>query len=426
MHSPIKNVRLIARREYLQRVRAKTFWFTTLLVPLMTAGFSLAPMYFATHEFGGQKRLVVVSDDKELAQSFADKLQSENQLSSTKAGENTSNPLYDISIDTDVSSGERDRLDSKILDGSIDSYIWLTRDALEKDTVEFHTKNATDLMSKGYIDDAVNFMGIRGRLAKNGVSNVDVAALLKPLQVQTLKVGEGKASSDNTYIFAFMLVFAMYLPVVIQVVAVMRSVIEEKTSRVMEVMLSAVTPKELMAGKIIGVGGVGLTQVLIWAALGAGVALFGFGAAGALQGVHFSAAMIVYFIIFYLLGFLLYSAFAAALGASVNSDEEAQQLQFFVMLPMILSMMVIGIIFAAPSSNIAIALSEFPFFAPILMYLRVVLEQPPLWQLALCIALLLATIYFVLSICARIYRVGILMYGKRPTLPEILRWIRYA
>lgn len=194
----------------------------------------------------------------------------------------------------------------------------------------------------------------------------------------------------------------------------------------MEVMLATVTPKELMAGKIIGVGGVGLTQVLIWSILGLAVAFSSAAASGLLQGVNFSGAMIAYFIIFYLLGYLLYSAFAAALGAAVNSEEEAQQLQFFVMLPLILSMMLLGVVFSEPSSSAAVALSLFPFFAPILMYLRVVLEQPPFWQMALCIALLALTTYAVLLVCARIYRVGILMYGKRPTLPEILKWVRYA
>jgi ABC-2 type transport system permease protein len=213
---------------------------------------------------------------------------------------------------------------------------------------------------------------------------------------------------------------------VMQVVAVMRSVIEEKTSRVMEVMLATVTPKELMAGKIVGVGGVGLTQILIWSALGLALAFSSAAASGLLQGVNFSGAMIAYFIIFYLLGYLLYSSFAAAIGAAVNSEEEAQQMQFFVMLPLILSMVLFGLVISAPSSGIAIALSLFPFFAPILMYLRVVLEQPPLWQMALCIALLALTTYGVLLVCARIYRVGILMYGKRPTLPEILKWVRYA
>lgn len=424
MHNSLRNIGLIARREYLQRVRTKAFLFTTLLVPLLTAGFTVAPMYFATTQFGGEKSVVVVSDDPALAKQFQSKLQSAPQQEGAKTDSAKLN--YDVSIESEPNAETRSRLDAALANQSIYAYVWLTRAALEEGRVEFHTRNGADLFGRAHVEEAVNFVAIQNRLASRGVSNLDVSALLKPVDLETVKAGGGKSNSDKTYLFGFILVFAMYMPVVIQVVAVMRSVIEEKTSRVMEVMLATVTPKELMAGKIIGVGGVGLTQVLIWSILGLAVAFSSAAASGLLQGVNFSGAMIAYFIIFYLLGYLLYSAFAAALGAAVNSEEEAQQLQFFVMLPLILSMMLLGVVFSEPSSSAAVALSLFPFFAPILMYLRVVLEQPPFWQMALCIALLALTTYAVLLVCARIYRVGILMYGKRPTLPEILKWVRYA
>lgn len=423
MHE-LANVALIARREYLQRVRTKAFLFTTILVPLMTAGFTVAPMYFATAQIGGERSVAVVSDDPALAKEFQSKLQAPDK--SNSGGNDSAKLNYDVSIEKEPTAETRSRLDAALASQSIYGYVWLTRAALEDGRVQFHTRNSADLFGRAHVEDAVNFVAIQNRLAARGVSNLDVNALLKPVDLETVKAGGGKSNSDKTYLFGFMLVFAMYLPMVMQVVAVMRSVIEEKTSRVMEVMLATVTPKELMAGKIIGVGGVGLTQILIWSALGAALAFGSAAASGLLQGVNFSGAMIAYFIIFYLLGYLLYSSFAAAIGAAVNSEEEAQQMQFFVMLPLILSMVLFGLVISAPSSGIAIILSLFPFFAPILMYLRVVLEQPPLWQMALCIALLALTTYGVLLVCARIYRVGILMYGKRPTLPEILKWVRYA
>jgi ABC-2 type transport system permease protein len=206
----------------------------------------------------------------------------------------------------------------------------------------------------------------------------------------------------------------------------MRSVLEEKTSRVLEVMLATVTPKELMAGKIIGVGAVGLTQIAIW---GASATVFGSSAAAILKflaDVHLSAAMGVYFALFYVLGFMLYSAISAAVGAMATSEEEAQQLSFIVVMPIVMAIMFAMLIFHAPSAPISVVLSLVPFFAPILMFMRIMVEQPPLWQIVLCLALMITTIYVVLSICARIYRVGILMYGKRPTLPEIIKWVKYA
>jgi len=192
---------------------------------------------------------------------------------------------------------------------------------------------------------------------------------------------------------------------------------------VMEVILSAVTPKELIAGKILGVGAVGLTQIAIWGLIA--VAFMGAGIA-AIRGQHlyFTPIVGIFFIVFYLLGFLLYSALAAALGAMANSDEEAQQLQFFLVMPIIMALLLIGLILSDPSSTASIVLSLVPFFAPVLMYLRILVEEPPAWQLALCVMILIASIYAALTASARIYRVGILMYGKRPTLPEIIKWLR--
>jgi ABC-2 type transport system permease protein len=204
-------------------------------------------------------------------------------------------------------------------------------------------------------------------------------------------------------------------------------VLEEKTSRIMEVLMAALTPAELLGGKIVGVGAVGVTQIFIWTGAGAIMSAPGlFAAASLLKDTNLSISAAVYFAIFYVLGFVIYSALFAAVGAMVNSEQEAQQLQFFVMLPLIFSTVMMMMVIKTPNDPIVVAMSMFPFCAPILMYLRIVVQQPPFWQIATCIAILLFSIWGVLFLCARIYRVGILMYGKKPTLPEIVKWIKYA
>jgi ABC-2 type transport system permease protein len=145
-----------------------------------------------------------------------------------------------------------------------------------------------------------------------------------------------------------------------------------------------------------------------------------------LKGVNLSASTGIFFVVFYLLGFLLYSSMFAAIGSMVNSEQEAQQLQFIVMLPLIISTILMMLIITKPNDPLAVAVSLFPFTAPLLMYLRIVVQTPPMWQILASIAILSATIVGVMFLCARIYRVGILMYGKKPTLPEIIKWIRYA
>jgi ABC-2 type transport system permease protein len=195
----------------------------------------------------------------------------------------------------------------------------------------------------------------------------------------------------------------------------------------MEVRMSTVTSTKLMAGKILGVGAVGLTQVAIWAFMGSLFASPGaYSLAAQIKAANLSGMTAVYFGIFFLLGYFLYSSMCAALGAAVSSEQEAQQIQMFVVMPLILSFISIFFAMRVPDDPRVVALSIFPFTAPLVMYTRIVVQTPPLWQIALSISLTVATIFGVLFICGRIYRVGILMYGKRATLPEIIKWIRYA
>jgi ABC-2 type transport system permease protein len=183
-----------------------------------------------------------------------------------------------------------------------------------------------------------------------------------------------------------------------------------------------------MAGKIVGVGSVGLTQVAIWIA--AGLLLAGSSIVSQLGGqpvhVALSVAQVVYFFVFFLLGYLFYSSIAAALGAMTNSEQELQQLNMFLILPFLFCFAVLKAVMTNPDGNLARGLSMVPPFTPLLMYVRVVLGHPAAWEVALSFALISVSIWGIIWVTSRIYRVGVLMYGKRPNLPEILRWLRYS
>jgi ABC-2 type transport system permease protein len=224
----------------------------------------------------------------------------------------------------------------------------------------------------------------------------------------------------------FVLILLLYFTLVVYGVAVMRSIVEEKSSRVMEVLLSAVSPKQMMAGKLLGVGAVGLTQILIWMAFGALFLAPGMLAFEGAARIDLPLILIPAFAVFFILGYLLYSALFAALGAIVNSDQEANQLQLIVTLPLIVPMVLLNYILRQPNAPFSVWMSMVPLFSPVLMYVRIVVQTPPLWQIALSLAILLVTIYGVLVLCSRIYRVGILMYGKKPSVSELLKWVRYA
>jgi ABC-2 type transport system permease protein len=217
---------------------------------------------------------------------------------------------------------------------------------------------------------------------------------------------------------------------------VMRSVIEEKVSRVIESVISSLKPFQLMAGKIFGVGAVGLTQFLIWALAMGLLSLYGLQLAAMfadnpekLQDValpSISLTTLGFFVLFFVLGYFLYSTLYAGIGATVNSEQEAQQFLIPVSLFIVVPIMMMTYIITNPSSQTSVIMSLIPFFAPIIMLARIVVETPPFWQIALCILLMVAAILGMIWVVGRIYRVGVLMYGKRPTLPEIIKWIRYA
>jgi ABC-2 type transport system permease protein len=214
----------------------------------------------------------------------------------------------------------------------------------------------------------------------------------------------------------------MYMVVLLYGMNVARSIIEEKTSRVFEVLLATIKPDTLLAGKILGVGAVGLTQVAVWMTA---VVLFA-ARMGAVSGIHISAIQVIFFIIYFVLGYVLYSAVAAGLGAMTNSEQELQQLNMFLMIPLFFCMLMLPVLITNPSSTLARIVSQIPFCAPLLMNFRISLAMPQPWEIALSIGLIVITIAAVLWVSARIYRVGILMYGKKPNLPEIVRWLKYS
>jgi ABC-2 type transport system permease protein len=209
---------------------------------------------------------------------------------------------------------------------------------------------------------------------------------------------------------------------------VARSIIQEKTSRIFEVMLATVKPSDMLAGKLIGVGAVGLTQILIWLVAGTAIAITPF-AAAIMTGeyaIHFTWTEGILFPVYFLLGFLLYSSLFAGLAATCETEQELQMYTPLAAAPTWLSFALIVLIINDSNSIWSVAASLFPPTAPIIMFLRMASEMPPVWQFALSIALMIVSILATLWFSSRLYRVGILMYGKRASLPELIRWLRYS
>jgi ABC-2 type transport system permease protein len=249
--------------------------------------------------------------------------------------------------------------------------------------------------------------------------------------VRVTKSGES-ADEGQGFLVQLSIVMILYITLLVYGVMTMRSVLEEKTTRIVEILASSIKPFHLLSGKILGVAAVGFTQYLIWALTAALVSTYGAAVGAAFRpGVsapsfHLPAAFLIYPLIFFLAGYFLYASLYTALGSIVSSEEDMQQVQLPVTLVLVACFILYPIILRDPNSPLSVALTLFPLFAPILMVFRIMVQAPPFWQIALSLILCVAATVGVVQVSARIYRVGILMYGKRPSLAELLRWLRYT
>lgn len=403
------NIWLIAKREYTERIRTKAFLIATILIPALMGGgiFGIAAIAVRSKT---TSHVAVLASQPQPAADLKRELEN---------GQNSR-----MTVDLLPASTPHGVLDKEIADKQIDGYLVIVPPAAgqERPTFDYRPRSSADIATTSAIETALHKVLVMEYLKVRGVSAVETEALMAPVTLNILGKNGEHGNSRTSFIVAYVLFFLMYMVVLLYGMNVARSIIEEKTSRVFEVLLATIKPDELLAGKILGVGAVGLTQVAIWMLAAAVLAL----SAGATSGITLTVPQAVFFIVYFALGYALYSSVAAALGAMTNSEQELQQLNMFLMMPLFLCMGLLLPVVTNPNSLLSVFVSEIPFCAPLLMELRISISMPPPWQIGLSIALILVTIYAVLWVSSRIYRVGILMYGKKPNLPEILRWMRYS
>jgi ABC-2 type transport system permease protein len=258
-----------------------------------------------------------------------------------------------------------------------------------------------------------------------------VKALTARTDMRPVRIGEDLSESregaaEKSFILSYILTFTLYMTMIFYGYYVMRGVLEEKSSRIVEVIVANVRPMELMLGKIFGVGAVGLTQYAIWVIAAMNLAVPGMMGFAAIEGSSalLSPVLLIFFVVFFVLGYFQFASIYAAVGAAFNTEEEAQQMQTAVSMTMVIPLVMMVPVMANPDSTLAVVLSLVPLFAPVLFFVRMSVQMPPVWQTALCLVLLVGSIFAIARVAAAIYRVGILMYGKRPTVREIVAWMR--
>jgi ABC-2 type transport system permease protein len=414
----MRDVLLIAKREYLEQVRGKAFKVTTILIPLVFVGI-ISVITVAGRNSGVGKHIAVAAQNAALAARVRDQLLADKDAQMT------------VDVVAPATDADRRALLTEIDQKQIDGFVWINGPTDGAASATYESRSSGDFVTDARIGDAVNHALIEQRLAARGIPTSDVAALTTSIDLKTVQIKNGKETASNamsTFWAAYAMAFLLSFTVIMYGLNVGRSVIQEKTSRIFEVMLSQVKASDMLAGKLLGIGAVGLSQIAIWAIAAALFLGSAMGARIMAGGIKFqvSTAEIILFFLYFLLGYALYSALFAGLAATCDTEQELQQYSPLAAVPIWLSFGMITFIVSNPNSVWSVAISMFPPCAPITMFLRLASQVPPMWQIALSLGLMVLSVFLVLWISTRIYRVGILMYGKRATLPEMLRWLRYS
>ena len=437
----------ILKREYLDVVRKKSFIILTLLMPFLMAALMFLPALLTVRGVG-EKTIAVVDGTGRLAAAFA--AEPETALPETlpkhlrEAARSTPRPEGRLRFDYVAVSGDAKAAAQPFLQrlqrgggeggGALDGVVVIPAGVFDDPEISltYFSRSSADFITQERLGAIVNRAVTRRRLAERGIDAADADRLLRRVRIEGVKLsrsGEQTSGGELNFVIGLFFIIMLMLPTFAYGQEVMRGIVQEKTERVVEILISSVSPMSLLSGKILGLAAVGLTQVAVWFGLAAFAGLY-VGTAATAFGINLLAfvtlRVVLSFLVFYVLGYLMFVCVYAIGGAVSNSEKEAQQfmapIMVLTMIPWFLAMPIIQ----SPDSRLAVGLSLVPFFAPFTMFMRILVGEPPLWQVALAVALAGGMIVALFWATAKIFRVGILSYGKRPSVAELWRWLKVA
>ena len=407
----------IIKKEYKMIVKKKSFLISTILTPIIMAGFIFLPMLIT--KVGRGIKNIAIADLSEIIQTeFIQKsqeVQKTLRFHTVESKNQTKDSLIEV-------------YKKKILDKEIDGFLLIPKDIKKTRQILFFALNISDFETNKYIGSAVQKIISRQILDEQQIDPEIVEEATRSVNFETFKVKKDrvtKASSGMEYLMSIFMLTILFSIIMAYGQLIMRGVLEEKSNRIIEILISSTNTKSLFYGKIIGIGLAGLTQVALWILIG--FIFFSQTSFDINENIlsFISLELAVYFVIFFILGYFMYSILFSLVGASVNTDQEAQQfaapITYLLIIPFILGIMVTQ----NPNSVPVVIASLFPLFSPTLMFMRIGVAIPSFFQIILSIILCILTIMFMAWLGAKIFRTGLLMYGKKPSIKEILKWIRY-
>jgi len=443
----------IIKREFVQRVRSRMFLLMTVVGPVVISLFALAPALIFSIKTGRPVKVAVVDQTGRTYAGLYDSVRAEGEGPDSTASpiEGTSPnasaserfpamgdqvreipELQEVPIGGRSLNEIRAELDRRVGAKEFDGYLILPPNLLNNGDAEFVSRNTGDVVTRRLLQRALSRAVSQQRLIEANINAKTVEALSQPVELEATKSGatDGKRDSGEGFVLVFGVSFVMYLTILLYGQVILGAVIEEKETRIAEILFSSAKPFTIMMGKLVGVFLVALTQLTIW-----GLALVAFTLYGvevfAARGVPIHvpaipASQFIYFALFFLMGYFIYSTIYALVGSMVTNAQEGGQLAMPIVLVLVIGFYLFFPVSRSPDSSFAFWISLVPFFSPITMPVRIVAQTPPFWEIALSLLLGFGTVALLTWLAGRIYRVGMLMSGKKASLSEVMRWVRQA
>ncbi|KUK91663.1 MAG: ABC transporter permease [Marinimicrobia bacterium 46_43] len=413
-----QNIRTILQWEYIHRVRSKAF-ILSIILPFIILALAIGPQMLAMKSGPEPEYLVLMCPDKALADTIENTFNRKYRLENNE-------PRYLFTRQSNRTETEKDTLIRHIIGQNMADAV-LTVHLAESDTIvsEIYYKNMgpehINRIQSGLQDAAESY-----RMDKAGLNRDVLAFIQTPVKLKEYQLtDQGVLSSQNIlirYMTPFVFMFVLIMGIITTSQSIISSIIEERTHKIVELLLSSVKPSEIMAGKILGMGLLGLTQIFIYM-----IILYQVGnhfLSDQLTSGLMNTSHLIWYFIFFILGYLMFSTIYVALGSLFDNERDAQQLGGILSLIAILPIYFISFMLEHPESSLSAVLSYIPLITPLLMIARIGISTPSFWSILGMALYLVVWIIFLIWLSSRIFRLAVLMYGKRPTFQEILRWNR--
>jgi ABC-2 type transport system permease protein len=412
----MKKAFTVAKWEFFEKIKSKAFIISLFLTPAIIIIFSVLPTLLATKESDSTKAVGILDFTQKYFFDYKNEIEQYKIDGNIPAYAILNNYKEDLSPDSLIK-----RADQMVIENRIDGYILIRKDDKDSIKVEYRSKSIGNFQDVARFEEAFNNLRIKRKLIEENANPALVEFIKNKVNVNQIKIEkpgeEGKGGFESVFFSSIIFILLLMMMIIYSGQMLVRSMLEEKSNRLIEILISSCTPKDLLFGKVFGLSALGLTQIIVWLIIGISLIGATLIPMNAFENIHL---IFVYFI----LGFVFYTTLFVGVGSIVSTEQEAQQITSYLSLLLVLPTVFIISALQNPESTIIKVLSYIPFTLPSVMILRVNVSPIPLWEIAATFLIMILSIIIVVNVSAKIFRFGILYYGKMPTLNELKSWLK--